>query len=569
MMKFSPALALAALTACSVNAPQGPSPLLPDAGPAADAGVDAGTADAGTTPSVCGDDLFEPNDTLEAAASLEEAQDTDLAACPGNEDWYWINIGEDRNTRIMLAHDGEGDIDLQVLNLEGAFAASVERNGRTIITEPINDEGKLLVLVTNPSRRAAQYTLSIEAEAPSCESDRYENNNSAQGAERITGGEHPDLTFCGDVDYYRFSAPADSLILAELRTELGSPGNTGLRFELLDDSGDRVVATGERFEDMLLLEHSSERESVYFIKISGPETLNIGYDLYLERAVEGNNTCEQAERIELRRNEEIEVEGATRGMDNNFVPECGHRDNEPRSAAADVVYALVVPEGGGTLVAELRSRTDGYDPVLHIRSACDDASTEMNCNDDHRGGEDMRRTDARLEEGLEEGVYYLIADGFRTTSGEFELSVRLNYEEPDPGPSCETAQEVEVPRNGRLVLPVENDNARRQYAPQTCAERSGEQGRERAFAFTLDRPAVLDAYTGFSDRGESYDTVLYLLRGCGGNDEIACHDDIGRDNKLSRLSEVELEAGTYTIVADGFYERSVGAVSLVMELSDP
>ena len=59
------------------------------------------------------------------------------------------------------------------------------------------------------------------------------------------------------------------------------------------------------------------------------------------------------------------------------------------------------------------------------------------------------------------------------------------------------------------------------------------------------------------------------LTGCGGNDEIACHDDIGRDNKLSRLSEVELEAGTYKIVADGFYERSVGAVSLVMEFSDP
>ena len=140
----------------------------------------------------------------------------------------------------------------------------------------------------------------IGNEAPSCESDRYENNNSAQGAERITGGEHPDLTFCGDVDYYRFSAPADSLIRAELRTELPPPGNTGLRFELLDDSGDRVVATGERFEDMLLLEHSSERESVYFIKVSGPETLNISYELYLERALVGGASADPCPAVDGR-----------------------------------------------------------------------------------------------------------------------------------------------------------------------------------------------------------------------------------------------------------------------------
>ena len=145
----------------------------------------------------------------------------------------------------------------------------------------------------------------------------------------------------------------------------------------------------------------------------------------------------------------------------------------------------------------------------------------------------------------------------------------MEYQEPDPGPTCDTAQRIEIPDNGRLSIPIENENARRQYAPRTCAGRSGDQGRERAFAFTIDNPSQLTAYTGFSDRGDSYDTVLYLLRGCGGLDEIACHDDIGEDNKLSRISDVELAAGTYTIVADGFYERSVGAVNLVLEFTRP
>ena len=68
-------------------------------------------------------------------------------------------------------------------------------------------------------------------------------------------------------------------------------------------------------------------------------------------------------------------------MDNNFVPECGHRDNEPRSAAADVVYARRPQAVGRSRAALAYGRLR---PVLHIRSACDDASTEMNCNDDHR-----------------------------------------------------------------------------------------------------------------------------------------------------------------------------------------
>jgi len=563
-MRITVVLFLLTFGACSVTAPDGPSPLLPDSGVLTDAGNDAGVAvDGGQNVPACADDTLEVNDDQASSAPIERAENEELVACPGNEDWYWIEIGENQRKRIILEHDGAGDIDLQILNNEGEFAISVERSGRSITSAWIDNETKLFVLVTNPSRRASNYSLSVESELTRCPNDRYENNNSAGGAERITGGEHNNLTFCGDVDYYRFTAPADS----DIRAVVDGPSE--LVLELLDDSGDRVISTAQARNGEQVLEHRSEREGVYFLKVSGPETLETEYDLLIEREVDGNNSCDQAETVELVRNERVVIEATTRGLDNTYVPTCGHRNNEPRSAAADAVYALVVPEGGGTIVADMVSRTDGFDPVLSLRSTCADVETELNCNDDHRGGQDMRRTDARLQEEVEAGTYYLIADGFRTTSGDVELRVTLEYEEPDPGPTCDTAQRIEIPDNGRLSIPIENENARRQYAPRTCADRSGDQGRERAFAFTLDNPSQLTAYTGFSDRGDSYDTVLYVLRGCGGLDEIACHDDIGEENKLSRISDVELAAGTYTIVADGFYERSVGAVNLVLEFTRP
>ena len=74
-------------------------------------------------------------------------------------------------------------------------------------------------------------------------------------------------------------------------------------------------------------------------------------------------------------------------MDNNFVPECGRFETTSRAAPPPMWCTMRRPGGGGTLVAGCaRART--VTTVLHIRSACDDASTEMNCNDDHRGGED-------------------------------------------------------------------------------------------------------------------------------------------------------------------------------------
>ncbi len=564
-MRFFSLLALFGLLACSVAAPDNPTLPMGDAG-ANDGGPVSGdavpsTQDGGNN-TVCNDDRLELNNTMASATTFTRALDTQLVACPGNEDWYLLRLDDDERAKLSLEHDGAGDINMQILDEDGDMVIAAERSARGMYTNWVAGPAQIYVLVTNPARRASNYSLEWYKEEIGCDRDRFENNNSASAAERITGGQFDNLTFCGDDDYYRFTAPADSSIVAHLR------GVAGLTLELLDESGERNLRTASADDEGLSLSYRTDEASAFLLRVTGSEETNGDYSLILLREVEGNNSCDQAQTVVLQRNEEVTIEGSTRDMDNTYVPSCGH-DDDRKSAAADAVYAVVVPEGGGTLTVTMEARTERFDTVLSMRSACADEDSEIICNDDHRGGRGLERTDSRISREVEAGTYYVFADGFGTSAGNFEMNLLLEWEEPETGPACETAQAIEVNERGRVVLPVSNRNAMRQYQPRTCAERSGEQGRERAYTFTIEQAAELTAYTGDSDDGDAYDTVLYLLRGCGGLDEIACHDDISRGNKLSRLEDVELRPGTYTIVADGFYDDDIGVVSLTLELAAP
>lgn len=553
-------LALFAIGACTVQAPGNPNLV---GAPRADIGTppasDAGPVDASSES--CVDDNFEPNNAMNEAVPLAVLSVAELTACPGDEDWGQFQIEQGQRLQITLRHDRNGDINMQILGADGDFLVAVERSETELVSGWIDGPLEGFVLINNPARRSANYSLQLTEEEQPCQADRYERNDSTNAAERIIGGTHDELTFCGDIDYYRFSANESSHIEASI---VGAPE---LTLELLDDSGERVLRTAGADDDGRSLVFNTQDAGIFFLRVQGPEGFTGDYRLILNRETDGNNSCEQSETVTLVENETVEVQGSTRDMDNNFRASCG-QDEGDRDSAADAVYLLTVP-ADGVITLVMRSLSDGFDPVLSLRSACDDAAAEIACNDDQGRGQDGERTDSRIEQEVEAGTYYLIADGWETSRGEFELSASLRVEEPEVGPACETAQEIEVPNRGRISLPVNNENALRRYAPRTCAERSGEQGRELAFTFSVTERTIFSASTGSSDAGDSYDTVLYLLRGCGGLNEIACHDDISRSNKLSRLSEIDLSPDQYTIVADGFYERNVGAVNLTLEFAAP
>ncbi len=90
----------------------------------------------------------------------------------------------------------------------------------------------------------------------------------------------------------------------------------------------------------------------------------------------------------------------------------------------------------------------------------------------------------------------------------------------------------------------------------------GAMGADKTYEFILDRPSLVNVRL----RG-SFDTVLSLRAGCGDDaTEIRCNDDAENDGTNSAIS-VELPAGTYTVVADGFVAEQRGAFTLALQVS--
>ena len=90
------------------------------------------------------------------------------------------------------------------------------------------------------------------------------------------------------------------------------------------------------------------------------------------------------------------------------------------------------------------------------------------------------------------------------------------------------------------------------YAPDTMGSCGGN-GPDRVYTLTLTARATVT----LEARGA--DPLLYVRRGCTGT-ELACNDDIARDNRNARI-EATLEAGTYSVFVDA-YDNNTTNVTL-------
>lgn len=126
---------------------------------------------------------------------------------------------------------------------------------------------------------------------------------------------------------------------------------------------------------------------------------------------------------------QLTVEGDTTDKIHQLVPTC----NEA-TAAPEAIYKFVVPEGKAF---GIDFRVSGFDTVMQImkgRCSQDSVMTSL-CNDDGTPPGDYG---SRIAGSLEAGTYYLMVDGYDSTSyGPFTLDLRFN-----PGmcfPKCDGA----------------------------------------------------------------------------------------------------------------------------------
>ena len=125
------------------------------------------------------------------------------------------------------------------------------------------------------------------------------------------------------------------------------------------------------------------------------------------------------------------------------------------------------------------------------------------------------------------------------------------------GDTCESATQLEaVTQTVRGTLSEGYEDSR----SGSCAGA----GPERFYTFTLEAPNHLRAIA------DGFDTVLYLQRGapCEPELELACNDDGSPNTDLGSVLDLDLEAGTYTLVLDSFTQDFIGDFTLELSFCD-
>ncbi len=219
------------------------------------------------------DDEFEPNDSADKASPAAETADKQLLLCPGNRDYFNIELkARDRlNVRVQGPGGTGGDDgatsgtpapELEVLDPSGAIVAHGENDegrSRSVLYESRQD-GSFLVHVFENDGEEHPYSLSAEV-LPACDTlqDEFEPNETVAEAP-IIGFEPPEgeqpppgqgqppgkggqtsLRICpGDHDWFQLRLENEESLLVQVSFE---PVSGKVAMELTDAEG-KVLATG-------------------------------------------------------------------------------------------------------------------------------------------------------------------------------------------------------------------------------------------------------------------------------------------------------------------------------------
>jgi len=116
----------------------------------------------------CDDDTLEENDEAAQAKPLPQGERRNLQACPGDPDWYVVEVPANRGLRVTLTHDPlEGDLDLVLFDTDTTTQLAASRT-----TDPVEQVqvagvsgGRAYVLVIPSNDRTQNaYDLSISAQ---------------------------------------------------------------------------------------------------------------------------------------------------------------------------------------------------------------------------------------------------------------------------------------------------------------------------------------------------------------------------------------------------------------------
>jgi len=232
----------------------------------------------------------------------------------------------------------------------------------------------------------------------------------------------------------------------------------------------------------------------------------------------------------LAANGEVSTSGDLTGLDDNYTGSCGG------SGAPDVVYAVTAP-ADGTLDIAMGGQDVDSDPVLYVRQGDCDGGPELDCSDTSFGG----GTEQLVFPVTAGTTYYIFADGYQGTEGQFLITMNLLTTVPGddcPGNPISINPGETIPISGNTSVAVAQ-----RVGLGACAS-----GLTPEIVYQLT-PNDNGTLVGALD--PSYDGSLYVRSACNmQNSQLDCAESAG--NGGLEVVQIPVSAGSkYWFFVDG------------------
>ncbi len=236
--------------------------------------------------------------------------------------------------------------------------------------------------------------------------------------------------------------------------------------------------------------------------------------------------------------------GSTSGVPDSFQASCAGNARAP-----DRVFKISAPSASRLRVRQQSS----YDGALHLRRTCEDASTELACNDDF--GDSHH---SMISGMLTPGDYYLIVDGYGgAEAGDFELNTEL-VAATGGNAAGDTCQQPEASPVGRQVdldtIQAHDDNT------GTCG---GQGAADVVYQLNIAARSRVRA----TIENNEFAGALYLQSRCGDTgSEVTC--ERFTVNHKAPVIDTNVAPGQYVLVVDGATPNDFGAGRLNVQVDD-
>ena len=242
-----------------------------DAGlPGRDASLppDGGELDDGGVPSVCQEDIFEPNNSFFEATPVPFGEAVDLSICSQDRDLFALQAqrGDEIGALLEYRYE-EGDLDLALFFDGRTIAVSQDTQDTEEIRHLVEDDGDYFFEVYGfPTDIENDYRFSAYRTSAPCQVDVFEDNDNIDEAAQIVLGEAIDATLCptDTSDFFSLELNEPGVEI-EVRLNYESPA--GMRLGILTPEGQSSFsesASGEEVVNFIV-----PQAGIFGIQVSG------------------------------------------------------------------------------------------------------------------------------------------------------------------------------------------------------------------------------------------------------------------------------------------------------------